>query len=117
MSYIADLLAEVRAGCPVAAQELADFVEHVLERPQRTVAKAFGLGKRGGDARRDQRSLRDAMIRVSARRLPPEMDTEEKARVIAGDQELLRAVSETGLRIPKTRRLRDIIEIAIQYHD
>src|SRR5262249_45148961 len=51
MSYIRDLLAEARTGDPVAAEELAHFVEHVLETPLRGVGIAFGLSDRevGGD--------------------------------------------------------------------
>ena len=43
MSYIRDLVAEARQGDPVAAEELADFVEHVLENPDRRIGRAFGL--------------------------------------------------------------------------
>ena len=43
MSYIRDLVAEARQGDPVAAEELADFVEHVLENPDRRIGSAFGL--------------------------------------------------------------------------
>ena len=43
MSYIYRLLDEFRLGNPVAAEELADFIEHVLESPDCRVAIAFGL--------------------------------------------------------------------------
>jgi hypothetical protein len=43
MSYIRNLLDEFRLGNAIAAEELADFVEHILDQPGLSVAVAFGL--------------------------------------------------------------------------
>src|SRR5215471_12434227 len=61
MSYIRDLLAEARTGDPVAIEELADFVEHVLEAPHRRVGIAFSLTD--GEATGDEFSERDRLYR------------------------------------------------------
>ena len=43
MIYILSLLEEVRRIADPAADELADFIDHVLEHPGGTVADAFNL--------------------------------------------------------------------------
>src|SRR5438477_315947 len=64
MSYIRDLLAEARTGDPVAAEEVFDFVEHVLEKPDRRVCTAFGFNRRGGQnaTRAAQRQKRNEYL-------------------------------------------------------
>jgi hypothetical protein len=75
MSYIADLLAAVHGGNPVAADELADFIDHVLEYPDRTIAEAFNLAERASESPDlecepgPDRHMRDALIREFANSL------------------------------------------------
>jgi hypothetical protein len=109
VSYIHDLLAETRGGNQEAAQELVDFVEHVLGDPKRLVGSAFGLTHRGGDKRKPERAARNAILRERSRRLAPDLLTEQRARAIESDLDLLRKIKETGLKMPGRRQLRNII--------
>jgi len=60
-SYIRDLLYEARNGDPVAADELVDFVEHVLDTPLRRVGLAFGISH--PEAPGDEVAARDRLYR------------------------------------------------------
>jgi|SRR5438477_11722250 len=81
MSYIRNLLGEFRLGNPMAAEELADFVEHALEEPALTIAVAFGL--------RDEelsgvgeRHVRDGLIRGLQNFLGEGLSLREQAEAI-----------------------------------
>ena len=133
MSYIRDLLAEARAGDRVAAEELADFVEHVLGTPERRVCTAFGLNRRGSQnparaAQRQQRNeclaeltiiqpgdkeslriqaARSKLERYAANGWPRERDKPE----VTGNRErdLLRKIMRIGLPIVQERQHRIIL--------
>src|SRR6266699_2882568 len=133
MSYIRHLLAEARTGDPVAAEEVFDFVEHVLKIPDRRVCTAFGLKRRGGQtpartAQRQQRNeclaeltviqpgdkeslrihaARSKLERYAANGWPHERDKPDDT----GDRErdLLRKIMRTGLPIVQERQHRAIL--------
>jgi hypothetical protein len=133
MSYIRDLLAEARAGDRVAAEELADFVEHVLGTPERRVCTAFGLNRRGSQnparaAQRQQRNeclaeltiiqpgdkeslriqaARSKLERYAANGWPHEQDKPEETG--NRERDLLRKIMRTGLPIVRERQHRAIL--------
>ena len=80
MSYIRNLLAEARTGDPVAAEELADFVEHVLETPLRRIGVAFGLFD--GEAGVDEFAARDRLYRQLDNFLPHGLSLRQRAEAI-----------------------------------
>jgi len=80
MSYIRNLLAEARTGDPVAAEELADFVEHVLETPLRRIGAAFGLFD--GEAGVDEFAARDRLYRQLDNFLPDGLSLRQRAEAI-----------------------------------
>ena len=124
MSYIADLIDEVRRGDPVAADELCDFIEHVLEQPDRRVGTAFGLRRREQSAQRFRE--RDAALQSYARLLGSDLSLEQRAVVMierlqryrpAQDERsperlAMRRVVNTGTDIPGPRQVRRIISLA-----
>jgi hypothetical protein len=133
MSYIRDLLAEARTGDPVAVEEVLDFVEHVLEQPDRRVCTAFGLNRRGGQnpARAAQRRKRNEYLaeltviqsgdkeslRIQAARSKLERYAangwphEQGKPTETGNRErdLLRKIMRTGLPIVQARQHRVIL--------
>jgi len=78
MSYFRNLLAEARTGDPVAAEELADFVEHVLETPLRGIGVAFGLFEAGVD----EFAARDRLYRQLDNFLPDGLSLRQRAEAI-----------------------------------
>ena len=80
MSYICNLLAEARAGDPVAVEELADFVEHVLETPLRRIGVAFGLSD--GEAGCDGFAARDRLYRQLDNFLADGLSLRQRAEAI-----------------------------------
>jgi hypothetical protein len=81
VTYIRDLLEEVWRGNPVAADELADFIEHVLAQPEASVAIAFCLqDERLSDA--GERHVRDGLIRSLQNFLEDDLSLRERAEAI-----------------------------------
>jgi hypothetical protein len=81
MSYIRHLLTEAQQGDQSAAEEVFDFIEHVLDQPALTVAVAFGL--------RDEelsgvgeRHVRDGLIRGLQNFLGEGLSLREQAEAI-----------------------------------
>jgi hypothetical protein len=124
VSYVHELLAEVRAGCPIAAQELADWLEHVLDRPNVRVGTAFGLNPRGPSRDRIHRwQLRDEALRAFAGLLDPDLSLEQRAAVMTArlqryrpaqdernpERLAMRRIVNSGADIPGTRQIRRII--------
>ena len=124
MSYIRDLLEEVRRGDPIAADELADFVEYVLEQPNRRVGTAFGLTRRGQSTEAAQQiQERDARLLDYAELLGGDLSLEQRAatmvsrlrRYIPAEDEVsperlaMRRVVSVGVCISGARQVRRII--------
>jgi hypothetical protein len=82
VTYIRDLLDEVRRGDPIAADELVDFVENALEQPGRRVGVAFGLYRRGGEQPQHAatRQVRDRAYRAIA---PRDVPLREQVKIVA----------------------------------
>jgi hypothetical protein len=129
MNYIRDLLAEARRGDPVAVDELADFVEHVLEQPSRRVETAFGLTRRGQSTEAAQRiQERDAGLLDYAELLGGDLSLEKRAATmvarlrryspaedeVSPERLAMRRVVSVGVGIPGARQVRRIISAALR---
>ena len=129
MSYIRDLLAEARGGDPIAVDELADFVEHVLEQPNRRVGTAFGLTRRGQSMEAAQQiQERDARLLDYAELLGGDLSLEQRAATmvsrlrryspaedeVSPERLAMRRVVSVGVGIPGARQVRRIISAALR---
>jgi uncharacterized protein (DUF924 family) len=136
ISDIAALIERARQHDPDAAVALADLVEHVIAAPDRRVAAAFGMNRRGGVAKahaerlaKQNRTLRalaallfhdGTPIEQRARELIRRVDRfitatrpheRRRAEVAAmGDERhLLRVIAETDLPTPRMRQMKKIL--------
>ena len=133
---LAALIERARQRDPDAAAALADLVEHVIAVPDRRVAAAFGMGRRGGVTKtyaerlaKRNRTLRTLAallfddgtpIEQRARELIRRVDRlitgawlHEQRRVevasIGDERHLLREIAETDLPIPRLRQMKKIL--------
>src|SRR5258708_22087683 len=100
---IANLIERARQRDPDAAVALADLVEHVIAVPDRRVAAAFGMNRRGGVAKahaerlaKRQRTLRALAAFLFDDGIPAEQRARELIRM--GDRVLTAAPPHTQRR-------------------
>lgn len=108
-----------------AVRELVDLVERAFANPDRTVAAAFGLRRRGGEPawRTELRRERDSALRAFAQMQLGGMSLGQQSRHIrrellrtgacasnAAAGELIRRIAASGLPIPRPRQMMKILK-------